>query len=269
MSAPLRPMTDPAREMADLLNGLSKGKTNAAGDRYLAEKFRVEPWTPDFYRVLATIMTRLAELQKIVGELQLDDDHRAEMVGHIREIEQAFTPTGFQSSWSSYALDKISARNLQPLKMLSGQVRQRIAYPKLTDDEVGEVAADVEQLLAWLEEHQLAEHDFIRQALIEGLRDLLFRLERFEWLGWGYTVDALRDVVGAYLALERSGVDVNSNPDAAVILAKVGEVVRTVYSKLEAAKNIADIGDLVLKVFAAATIVAASVPGITALLGPP
>jgi len=269
MSAPQRPMTDPAREMADLLSRLSKGNTSVAGDRYLADRLGVEPWTPNFYRVLATIMTRLAELQKIVGELELDDDHRVEMVGHIREIEQAFTPTGFQSGWNSYALDKISARNLQPLKMLSGQVRQRVAYPKLTDDEIGEVAAEVEQLLAWLEEHQLADHDFIRQALMEGLRDLLFRLERFEWLGWGYTIDALRNVIGAYLALERSGVDVNRNPDAAVVLAKVGEVVKSVYRKLETAKDVADTGDLILKAFAAAYLVAASIPGIKGLLGAP
>lgn len=269
MAEPLLPLTDPAREMADLLTALVSGDRNLTGDRHLAAKFDVEPWSQEFYRILATIMDRLHALKGIVQDLPLDDDFREEMVGHLNDIALAFAPGSFQNHWTQSGADKLSARNLQPLKGLSGLVRQQVSYRKLSDDEREELIGQVTELVAWLREHQLAENDFIRQALIEGLGHLLFRLERFRWLGWGYTLASLREVIAAYMLLERQDLDANVNPDAAAVLSKVGAVIKAVYAKLEKTKAVYETGDWLLKAYGAATLVQTAAPTVKGLLSAP
>ncbi len=136
MSTSPAPMTDPAREMAELLGELLTGSTNVVGDKYLAEKFNVEPWSQDFYRIIATIMDRLQLLKGIVQKLSLDEDYRQEMVSHVDGIAQAFTPSAFQNEWQRYGATQLGPHNLQPLKGLSGLVRQEICYRKLSTDDV-------------------------------------------------------------------------------------------------------------------------------------
>lgn len=260
------PMTDPAREMAELLSELLIGDTNLPGDKLLASKFSVEPWSQDFYRIIATIMDRLHALKVLVQDLPIDDDYRSEMVEHINDASLAFTPNAFQNHWRGFGADKLSARNIQPLKGLSGLVRQRISYRKLSPEEIAELSDQVSELLKWLHEHQLAQNDFIRQALIEGLDQVLFRLRRFQWLGWGYTIDSLKDVIAAYMMLERQGIDPAVNPDAAAMLNKVGTVIKFVYGKLEKGKAIYETGDWLLKAYGAASLTYAAAPTVKALL---
>lgn len=258
--------TDPARELAELLTALQSGNTSVAGSEFLADKFGVKAWSQDFYRVVSTIMDRLAALSEIIKGLSLDEDYRAEMVAHINEIATAFSPSGFQNAWQSFGGDKISARNVQPLKGLSGLVRQTVEYRRLSADELAELVETVGELIEWLEDHQLAEQDFIRQALIEGLSQLNFRLQRFQWLGWGYALDALREVIAAYLLLERHGGAAQDNPDAHAVLKKVSAVIKAVYEKTRTVKTVVDTGDWLLKAYGAATLAHNSGPVIKTLL---
>lgn len=248
------PSTDPARELAEMLGDLQSGNTNKAGSDYLAEKFKVKPWSQDFYKVISVIMDRLAQLSDIFKELPLDDDYRAEMVAHVDDIALAFSPPGFQNAWRSFGADKLSARNLQPLKGLSGLVRQKVAYRKLSAGELAELDNTVAELIKWLQQHQIVEQDFIRQALIDGLGNLQFRLARLRWLGWGYTLDSLREVIAAYMLLERQAPDPRANPDAEVVLRKVGAVIKEVYEKVHVVKTAAETGDWLLKAYGAATL---------------
>lgn len=259
-------LTDPAREMADLLTVLQGGNVNLQGDKFLAEHFGVPAWSQDFYRILATIMDRLADLTVIIGELAIDDDFRAEMVGHVGQIQAAFSPGTFQAVWHSSGGQLISAKNVQPLKGLSGLVRQKISYRKLTNEEVSELEGVVTELVQWLGAHQLAEQDFIRQALIDGLENLRFRLSKLRWLGWGYTLDSLREVIAAYMLLERQGSTPQDNPDVEAVLAKVRAFIKTVYSKVETVKKVAETGDWLLKMYGTATLAQHVLPVIKALL---
>lgn len=259
-------MTDPAREMAELLTELTSGNPNSAGDKYLAEKFDVKPWSQDFYRIIATIMDRLSFLKNIVQRLSLDADYRQEMVNHVDSIAQAFTPAAFNNEWHRYGATHLGPHNLQPLKSLSGLVRQEISYRKLSPDEVSEITAEVTELLEWLETRQLADKEFIRQALIDSLKSVIFRLERFRWLGWGYTLDSLGEVIGAYLILERQEIDANVNPEAAAILTKVGGVIKSVYGKLEKTKTAFETADWLLRAYGASTLLLTTEPAIRALL---
>lgn len=259
-------LTDPARELAELLTSLQAGNVTVAGSQFLAEKFEVEAWSQDFYRIIATIMDRLAALTAIVAELPLDEDYRFEMIGHVNEIATAFSPSGFQNAWQSFGADKLSARNVQPLKGLSGLVRQQIVYRKLSGEELAELEGTVGELIEWLSGHQLARQDFIRQALIDGLEHLRFRLSKCRWLGWGYTLDSLREVIAAYMLLERQEPTPQDNPDAEAVLAKVGAVIKAVYAKIETVKKVAETGDWLLKAYGAATLAQHALPTIKGLL---
>ncbi|SDO74429.1 hypothetical protein SAMN05192530_11235 [Aureimonas jatrophae] len=129
-----------------------------------------------------------------------------------------------------------------------------------------ELIGQVTELMDWLHEHQLVENDFIRQALIEGLGHLLFRLERFRWLGGGYTLASLREVIAAYMLLERQGLDAARNPDAAAVLSKVATLIEAVYGKLEKTKTAYETGDWLLKAYGAASLAQTAVPAIEGLL---
>lgn len=247
-------LTDPARELAELCGALQV-TTNKSGETFLAERFEVDPWSRDFFEVIFTITERCGMLQGIVAELEIDDDFRTEMIANVQTIMTAFSAQAMRAQWKDYGLARVGSVHVGPLKALSASVRQRVAYRKLSADELEEILQDTGALLAWLKEHQLEDEDFIRQAMIEGLERFQFRLARLSWLGWGYTLDSLREIVAAYMLLERKGIDPQDNPNAAAILKKVGGVIKSVYQKVAAAKDVAETGDWLLRVYGAGSLV--------------
>lgn len=160
-----------------------------------------------------------------------------------------------RAQWKDVGNKHLSPINVGPLKALSASVRQRVAYRKLDTAELAEILEETGNLLDWLREHQLEEQDFIRQAMIEGLERFQFRLERLAWLGWGYTLDSLREIIAAYMLLEREGIDPQDNPNAAAVLKKVGSVIQSVYERVATAKGVVETGDWLLKAYGAGSLV--------------
>lgn len=247
-------LTDPAREIAELCATLHV-KTAQSGETFLAAKFGVGAWSREFYQIIFTVVERCALLQRIVNDLEMDPDFQADLVGHIAEVIEAFSANSMKNPWQNYGLSRVSAMNVGPIKAISGLVRQKVAYRKLSSTEIDDLDSELETLVEWLKEHQLSEQDFIRQALIDGLEHLRFRMNKLTWLGWGYTLDSLREVIAAYMLLERSGADPQVNPDAAAVLQKVGLVIKSVYAKVSAAKGVAETGDWLLKAYGAGSLV--------------
>lgn len=245
---------------------LRTGEIQQRGDVFLGGKFQVVPWSQDFYRVISTIMDRIEALKFVFMSLELDDDYRQEMGRHLDDIALAFSPASFNNEWRGYGLARLGLENVQPVKVLSGLVRQKISSRKLSQDDLAQIVSEVIDLIGWLEDHQLSEQEFIRQALIDGLKHLLFRLERFRWLGWGYTLESLREVIGAYLLLERQGINTNVNPDSAAVLFKVGGVIKSIYEKLEKVKSLTENVDFVLKAYGAVSLIQAGASTVTGLL---
>lgn len=262
-------MTDPARELSDMLGRLVRGNQSMSGDAYLANAFHVEPWSKDFFLILFAITDRIRDIESLIERVSLDEDYRQEMIGHLNSIATSFAPDGLRNEWARYGALHLGPQNLQPLKMLSGQIRPIVSYPKLSADDLSSLRAEVSELLDWLDERQVVEQEFIRQALIEGLQHFLFRLERFNWLGWGYTVDSLREVISAYLLLERQKIDANVNPDAAAVLAKMKDFLCLSYEKLKSAKDAAETVDWTLRIYGATSLLLASVNSVSGLLPSP
>lgn len=258
-------ITDPARELVDICARLTIN-TSRSGQEVLAEAFGVEAWSTEFFQILFLISQRVDGLIQIVEVLEMDPDLRAEAVQHIRAIQYSFTPNGLQNAWSHSVSHYISPANVGPLKMLVPQVRAAKSYPKLDGEELAEILSLVEELSSWMEERQLRENDFVRQAIIDGLDQFHFRLSRIEWVGWGYSLQALRDVIGAYLALERGTPDLAAAPDADAVLRKVASLVSSVFDKIKVTKEFVETGDFMLKAYGATTLLIQGKQGIAGLL---
>ena len=223
-------ITDPARELADICVKLHC-HPDKRGDQHLADVFDVQPWSAEFFQIIFCIVERADFLIDLIGELDLDQDYKTEAVNHINLVKEAFSRDALAGPWKNAGYQHIAPANVQPIKMLSLAVRQLVQYPKLSDEEAHAILAEVNELTDWLDQHQTKENDFIRQALLDGLKQFRFRLERVGWLGWGYTLDSLREVIGAYLALERGMPEPGIDPVAEAALKKVSALVTGFYKK--------------------------------------
>lgn len=257
--------TDPARELSDLIRGLEMDN-NLRFDHGLAQMFDVEAWSSEFYQIVFTISARIDELVALTDTLPLDDDHKDETKVGLQTIQSAFGPNGLQNPFSHSKQHYLSAAQVAPLSTLSGLVRPIRPYPKLNGDEQADILAMVDELLGWLEEHQLSEQDFIRQALLDGLVQLRFRLKRIKWLGWGYTLQGLHDVIAAYFALERGFPQDGSNPPAQAMLKFVGEFFKGFFEKAGFAKETVELGDFMLKAYGTVQLLLAGKTTIAGLL---
>lgn len=256
-------ITDPAREFADLCQALTHSP-KGRGDEHLAHHFKVRSWSAEFFQIIFCILSRADLVCELVKGSRLDDDYKGEMIAKIQEIKGAFEQTSLNNAWSSVGAGHLIPQNILLIKAISSEVRQSISYPKLDDKEIEQILAEVAQLETWLNEHQLVEQDFIRQAILDGLKQFKFRLERIGWFGWGYTSASLRDVIGAYFALERATPNDDSAPVAEALLQRVRSFVKNVYETASTAKDVAETGDFLLRVYAAYSIVKDS--GIAGLL---
>lgn len=266
MTTPKTVLTDPARELAELCEALQIPSQNR-GENFLAESFSVPAWSPEFYHIIFAISERCALVKQIVSELEIDDDYKEEIQNHITQIMEAFSASAMRDRWDQRGYVRLAAVNVQPIKAISPLVRQHISYAKISQDEVGEIESEITTLLEWLRAHQISEQDFVRQALIEGLERFLFRLTKLQWVGWGYALNSLREVIGAYLLLERGGIDASANPDAAAILQKVGGLIKSLYNKVGAAKEVQEKGEWLVKMYGLGSLMYQSGKPIAGLLG--
>lgn len=263
-------LTDPARELADLCARLSSfggaEHQQKQGATVLAAAFDVPEWSSEFYEVVFAISRRADDLVEIINALELDADTKSELVADVKNVQETFSRNGLNNQWQHSLAHFLAPTYVKPIKTLSMQVRSHYAYPKLDEAELNELLRQVDELLTWLSDHQLKEQDFIRQAIIDGLEHFRFRLQRLGWVGWGYTLQSLRDVIGAYLALERGMPDTGREPAAEAVLKKTGALVKLVYTKVKFAKESVETGEFLLKAYGAFALASQGPQGIKALL---
>jgi hypothetical protein len=244
--------TDPARELAEVCDKLTESN-GTIGGKFLATKFSVEPDSFEFFQIIYCIVERIDFLLSILSSIELDDDYREDAAKHLRELKKAFSNQSLASSWSSMGKKFVSKENIQPIKMLSAQVRAKISYPKLTDEQI--------------QEHQLSEQDFIRQAIIEGLEHLQFRLSCLSWLGWGFSQKALKEVIGAYLLLHHTiSHNQNSLPEANAVLMKVSSFLEKANSRIKWAKDVHGSAKFLLELYGGAHIIGDVTSAVAGLL---
>ncbi|MBW6398796.1 hypothetical protein KPL78_13110 [Roseomonas sp. HJA6] len=94
--------------------------------------------------------------------------------------------------------------------MASISLRKAYAYDFLEETEVSELINIIDEFLNLLENRQTDDLDFCRQAMIDGLIEFKFRLEKLKWLDHGYAVESLRNVVAAYFVAKET---IRQSPD--------------------------------------------------------
>ncbi|MEO1242343.1 MAG: hypothetical protein AAFX54_10575 [Pseudomonadota bacterium] len=247
--------TDPAKELAELFDLLNV-PTDTTGDAFLASKFGVQPWSAGFYQIVFCIVERIDFLQSSISGLNIDDDLINDALSSLKQISKAFEREPLRLPWNHNGggINYLKKEHIQTIKMLSPEIRRTVSYPRISKDKRNEILDDIEVLITWLTEHQLKEQDFIRQALLDGLYALKFRLSHLNWLGWGYVLSSLRDVIGAYLALERGIPADNSAPDGEAVLKKMNAFLSEFYKKTNLLKDISENADFILKAYGAASI---------------
>lgn len=208
-----------AEDVALVFEGLNGGNANQQGSVYLANRLGVPDWSPEFFEIRSAIFQSTKQLRGLIEAKAIREPVKSRTLGHLDNLEMAFGHAAMIHQWQSAGARHVQPEHTDPILALSSSLHD-YDYEKPTDEERAEFRADAEELLAWLREHQFEEQDFIRACLIDGVERFIFRLDHLRWTGWGYAVASLRDVIGAYLALER-GINPQAAPTGAAALLKV------------------------------------------------
>ena len=261
-------MTDPARELVEFCEALyATDAAEARGQDHLASKFGIVAWGPEFFQIIYTVSERINLLTDIIESLEIDTDYRNEMVAHVRDILVAFSGPTLRNPWEAHGRQHIGPLNTQPLKAISGLVRTKVRYKKLSLDERNNIIIMSRQLKEWLCDHQLSEHDFIRQSIIDGLQQFEFRLQRLEWLGSGYALESLRSVIAAYMMLERVSLPTDVDPNFKAILLRVENFTKNVYNSIKDVRDSVEVGDFILRAYGAGSLWLNAQPTVAGFLG--
>lgn len=260
-------LTDPARELATTLERLA-AEPNEAIDARLARELGHATWSPEVFKVLFEIDQRCAFVSDLISELPLDEDVAEEAQTSIAKMRGVIGSKSVLGTNTNGIRATLSGSNITILKMLSAQIREKVSYELLSNEEREEVIASVEEFIGWLEKLQTEEADFVRQALIEGLRNFVFRAKNLHWFGTGYTLASLKDVLAAYLALE--GV-ICTQPDnqevSKAVLMKAQACIKGVLEKFQIAKDVTDTADWALRAYGAVAAIADGSQKISGLIG--
>lgn len=258
--------TDIARQYAEICEFLCVAGSNP-GDAVVAARFGVEPWSKQFWEIVSFIVELADEICVLIDSLPLDEDIKNQARSHIQTSKIAFSKEGLVNHWSHACTQYLSPAQISPIKMLSGQIRAISAMPKFDEIEIQEILSEIDELIGWLKDHQLSDQDFIRQSLIEGLGKFRKKLANFGILGWGFTIESLREVISAYMILDRGFPADVDNPLAHGMLQKTGTFIKGVWEKAGTAKDTWETGDWVLRIVGGLHLVQAAPNGIAGLLG--
>ena len=259
-------LTDPARELVETLALLSEEPNEKIVSR-LTSRANVEPWSSSLFSIIFEIIDRSDLVISEVKKLPLDQDVMEDAIRSLKAIRAVFANPKVLDQDINQLRMTVSGANSTVLKMLSSQIRENVSYHKLTKEEREEILQDVNDLFGWLIDLQSDEKSFIRQALIDGLARFIFRLERLEWVGSGYVLEGLRDVIQAYLALEGANiVDDGGDELQKAILSKCKATVVRTLSVLDIVKEQTDRADWALRAYGAVSALADGSTTVTALL---
>lgn len=239
-------LTDPARELAEVAERLSKG-SSSPGETFLAEQFGVGVWSTDFVRIVLSILERADLVASIVEGSDMDDDHKSNALKDLRQFKEGFTGNSLRQHWNNSGNGLTSMKDHgRPIQYLSSVVRSFVRYPKLTEDEITEFIGLID---AYLDELQVSDEGpaFVRQAILDGLTMFRFRLQHIGWMGSGYALDAFREVMFAYEASKQQFG--NRDFESVPLMRGLRNIVTKFKEKVDTAQGWADTGQSVWKLY--------------------
>ena len=226
-----------AIDLAELCQRLAH-PSELSGGVFLAGHFEVEPYSPAFFEILAVITAATCQLESALVASELHPSAVPITKAHLQAVRAAFNSAGLAGNWSNHGAPSLAASHSDPILTLSGALAL-MDYNKPSSEEVASIIADANELLGWLEEHEIEESDFIRLCIIDGLKRFIFRMEKIGWLGWPHAVECLQEIIGAYLAIER-GFDPELHPKTGALMRKVLVKLRQSFELVTGTREAAD-----------------------------
>jgi hypothetical protein len=261
------PLTDPARELAATIELVVAGQNDALVSDSIAKAAEVQVWSREFFQIIFEILKRFDFVSNEISKLPLDEDVKDQALKSVRTMRSVFASKTLMNHKIQQVNNTLSATNTTILKMLSAQVRENVSYEVLSSEDRENLVNDVSELILWLQNIQSEDKDFIREALIEGLSNFLFRLDRLEWFGSGYTIQSLKEVIGAYLALQGIAATDDGNELITAMMMKTKALVLRAFELLKVAKDVSDTAGWGLKAYGAISLIGDGSATISGLLG--
>jgi len=228
-------ITDPACELAEIAKLLSVGG-GETGDKFLANKFQVEPWSTEFVRILACIFERCDLVADIVDHSSLDEETKASCREDMATFKSALSGKSLWTSWNTApdgGLPKIQVGSR--FLYLQHTVRPQVSYPKVSPQEITEFLGLIDAYLAELATNQ-DDHPFVRQAITDGLKAFQFQLKHIRWAGAGYMLSAFQAVMLTY-DRSRYAFESDADLDASAALKGLRSIINSVGAKLKEARE--------------------------------
>ena len=248
-------VTDPARELAEIAERLTRS-TKAVGEKFLADQFGVSAWSTDFVKIITCILERADLVTEIVRTSDMDDDHKANALNDLRQFKTGFTGNSLRQPWNNAGNGLTAMKDHgRPIQYLSTIVRQKVCYPKLTDDEVSELLGLIDAYVEELGANGDAP-EFVKQAILDGLAMFRFQLDRVGWMGSGYALAAFREVMLACEFASRQFRDADEF-DGEAALRGLRTIVSKFREKVDAARGWTESAEAVWKWYQVGSSVAA------------
>lgn len=260
-------MTNPARDLIDLCAYATSDTSLHSDDSQdaLAAVFGVGKWSKEFFAILEEITKRIEHLRLVIAELELDEDLAEAVEGEINAICKLFETEHWSYKFEART-DEVSPENLRMIRLIEPRIASIQQYPAISDEERAVLCDDIDQLILWLSDRQMQQNDFIREALIKGLQEMRFAIDKMRFFGWAYAAASLRGVIAAYMALERMEVSPANTPDAEAVLKKVRGFCEDFYSRMKMAKDFGEVADFSLRLYGAASLALTSFRGVAGYL---
>lgn len=228
-------VTDPAYELGEIAQKLCHGSSKT-GEVFLAERFGVAPWSTEFVLILSCIYQRIDLVARSIQRDDVDLEFQETAQKVLTNFKGGFTSASLRNAWHNAGGGLTAMKDSEhALKMMSSTVRQRVSYPKLTGEEVAEF---LDLSSAYLEALRDAsdEPDFVRQAIVDGVIKFRFQLEHLGWMGAGYVLESLRELMFVYgWASQRSRQQ--HELDAGAVLKGLGALLTRIKKTVDAAES--------------------------------
>ena len=150
-------ITDPAREMADLIDflvGLNAvtphGHQAPQSWQVLSNGLHIEPTSAEFLELLAAIRSRLARLHEFVSKLDnptVTHDVKQHIYQAVARFAQTFNPTNFTIQWPQILTSCVVAADATTFRMFSPVMVQYQPLKRLADGDREEALNGVRQAI--------------------------------------------------------------------------------------------------------------------------
>lgn len=190
-------LTDPAKELYEAVQRLLV-HANERGDIFLAGQFGVEPYSTEFYKIIAAILERADKVESLLPRLVMDDDTRQNARVDIEGLKSAFGHGSLWTPWQDSGRHVISeyGRGLQYLP-----IRSVYAYPKLDEDEASELLEMLNAYQASFDPSGMP--PYLAQAVRDGLEQAIFLLRHLQWTSGAYQLRVFRELEAVSLSIQK------------------------------------------------------------------